>query len=144
MPGWLTFAQQASLPVFAVAALLLALVAFIKAWPALRQLQIEGDASLRTTLMTRVSELEARVRELEKLISQKEASHAAKEQFLRHQFANESATLDAFILLAESNPDRIFEHIPRIKEMREAGRQRVAIEKGAAAGAAIAATGGEL
>jgi hypothetical protein len=142
-PGWLTFAQQASLPTLAVSALLLAVVTAIKAWPRLRELQIEGDASLRTSLLARVSELEARVKDLEKLLGLREAKHAAESQVLRHRLANEEAALDACILLAEANPDRIIELLPKIKEMREAGRQRIALEKGAIAGAQVASQGGE-
>lgn len=142
-PGWLTFAQEASLPALAVAALMMAVVAAIKVWPQIKQLQIEGDASLRKQLMERVAQLEGRVKELEKTQGQRDAEHAAESQVLRHQLANEEAALDAFILLAEASPDRILEQIPKIKAMRESGRQRIALEKGAIAGAKVAAQGVE-
>lgn len=137
-PAWLNLAQAASLPTLALSALLIAVVAALKAWPRLQQLRNEGDASLRKDLMSRVSELEARVKDLEKLLGQSEAHRAAESQVLRHQLANESGALDAFILLAEVSPDRILEQIPKIKEMRERGRQRIALEKGAMAGAQAA------
>ncbi len=142
-PGWLNVAQQASLPTLALSLFALAVVTAIKAWPQLQQIWNEGSASLRQDLMKRVTELEARVKELEILLAREQAQHAGESQILRHQFANEAAALDAFILLAEANPDRVVEQIPKIKEMREIGRQRIALEKGAMAGAKVAAaTGG--
>jgi len=144
MPAWLQFAQQASLPTFALAALLLAVVAAIKVWPRLKQLQMEGDASMRTELMERIRTLEARVAFLEKMNSQKDASHAAREQFLRHALANEEAALDSALSMLRVSPDRIEAIIEEVTSMREAGRQRISLEKGAAAGAVVAATGGEL
>lgn len=143
-PAWLSFAQEASLPTLSLAALLLAIVAAIKVWPRLRQLQNEGDASLRADLMKRVGELEGRVEYLEKLLSQKEAHHAAREQFLRHELANETNTLDAALSMLKINPERIEAIIEEVMAMREAGRQRIALEKGAAAGAAVMAAGGPI
>jgi len=144
MPAWLTFAQQASFPVFALAVLLWGTVALIKAWPILRELQIKGDASMRSDLMGRVRELEERVKELEKLVSLKEANHAAREQFMRHQLANEEAALDAALAMLKISPESIDSIITEVTAMREAGRQRIALEKGAAAGAMVARAGGEL
>lgn len=143
-PAWLQFAQAASLPTLAVAAVLLAAVQLIKAWPTLRELQIKGDASMRSDLLGRIKELEERVKDLEKLVSQKDLAHAAREQFLRHELANEAAALDAALAMLRINPDRVGEIIEQVAAMREAGRQRIALEKGAAAGAAVAATGGGL
>jgi hypothetical protein len=124
--------------------LLWAIVALIKVWPMLRELQIKGDASMRAELMARIATLEGRVKELEKLVSQKDANHAAREQFLRHELANESMALDAALVMLKISPDRIEQVIDQVTEMREAGRQRISMEKGAAAGAVIAASGGEL
>lgn len=127
-----------------LAAVLWACVALIKAWPTLRELQIKGDASMRSELMKRIGELEARVKELEKLVGQKDASHAAREQFLRHELANETSSLDAALSMLKISPDKIESIIEEVSAMREAGRARIALEKGAAAGAIIAAAGGDL
>lgn len=98
---------------------------------------------MQTRLMARVSELEARVKELEKALGYKEAKHAADSQILRHELANESASFEALALLAKTNPDRIAELLPEVMEMRERGKQRIALEKGAIAGASISAAGAE-
>lgn len=144
LPSWLALAQQASLPALSLSALLMAVVAAIRVWPRLRELQNQGDASLRGDLMKRVGELEGRVEYLEKLLSTKEAEHALREQLLRHSLANEESALDAALSMMKINPDRIAEIIEEVKAMREAGRQRIAIEKGAAAGAAVAVSGGQV
>lgn len=133
-PAWLTFAQEASLPALSLAALLLAVIAAIKVWPQLRQMQIESDSSLRGVLMGRVNELETRVADLERLLAKEQASHAVEISDLQHDLRNETACLDAFLLLAEANPDNVLEHIPRIKEMRERHKQRVALKVGAREG----------
>lgn len=44
---------------------LLAFVALVKAWPALRKLQIEADGALRNDLMRMVTERDARITQLE-------------------------------------------------------------------------------
>lgn len=140
-PGWLAFAQDASVPTFALAALLAAAVAAIRVWPQLRQMQITGDASMRGEFLGRIRELEDRIKELEKLVNKKDATHAAREQFLRHEMANESAALDAALAMLKINPDRVSEIVEQVVKMRDAGRQRIALEKGAAAGAAIHTAG---
>lgn len=144
MPSWLAFAQQASLPALALSAVLLAVVAAIKVWPQIKQMQIAGDASMRSELMGRIKDLEGRVKELEKLVSQKDAEHAMREGFLRHELANEASVLDAALAMLKVNPDRVIDIIEEVVTMREAGRQRIALEKGAAAGAKVAAAGGDV
>src|SRR5688500_3737244 len=119
-PGWLTFAQEASLPTLAISALLLAIVAVIKVWPQLRQMQIAGDATMRAELLGRIHALETRVADLEKLISQKDINHATREQFLRHALANEESALDAALSMLRVSPDRITEIINEVTAIREA------------------------
>lgn len=128
--GVLQFAQQASLPTLAVAALLLAITAFIKVMPQLRQTRLENDNALRTDLLGRITALEAEVVSLRKTLDRR----AAEFSDLQHDLSNEMASLDAFIMLAESNPDKVMEQIPRIKDMRERHRQRVALKRGAREG----------
>lgn len=134
--GWLALAQQASLPTLSFAALLLAIVAFIRVLPQLRQTQMEGDNSLRSDLLGRIEYLEEEVKSLRKAMHRKEVQHAAEIADLQHDLNSEMMSLDAFILLAEDSPEKVLEHIPKIKELRQQHRARVALKRGAREGAA--------
>lgn len=131
MPGWLTLAQQASLPALALAALLGAIVAFIRVLPQLRKDQLDSDASLRSDLLARVAALENEVVTLRTALDNRRDRHAAEIADLQHDLHNEMASLDALILLAELNPAKVMEQIPKIKEMRQRHRERVALKRGA-------------
>jgi hypothetical protein len=117
--------------------LLLSIVAFIKVWPSIKQLQLGSDAAVRADLQGRVNELETRIAHLEKLLARQQQEHSAIEQTLRHDLANETSTLDAFILIAKTNPDKILELLPEIESMRQRKKDRIALEKGALAAASI-------
>jgi hypothetical protein len=111
--------------------LLTAVITAIKAWPALRKLQLESDASLRGDLLARVGALEAEVIELRKALERERHRHADEMEDVRHELNNETQSLDAFILLAEANPERVIDQLPKIKEMRARHRERVALRRGA-------------
>lgn len=115
----------------------LVLLALIKGWPALKKMQLEADGSLRADLLARVAQLETRIESLEKLLTQREAEHAVELADVRHELANETQSLDAFILLAEANPDRVIDQLPKIKEMRTRHKERVALRRGVMARASI-------
>lgn len=117
---------------------ILMVVTFIKVWPLLSKIRTEADGSLRTDLLARVGVLEARlegayerIADLEKLLSKREQEHAAILEDVRHELANETQSLDAFIMLAEANPDKVLDQLPRIKEMRARHKERVALRRGA-------------
>jgi hypothetical protein len=123
--------------------------AIIKAYAVLRKVQLDAgterhrvelDAggSMRGDLLGRIDALEKRVRELERELAAKDSQHNAEMAISRHSLANEKASLDAFLLLAKNNPDRLQDIVPQIMEMREAGRLAIAAERGAMAGARIA------
>lgn len=120
---------------------LIALVSLIRAWPALRKLTLESDGALRGDLIARINSLETRIADLEKLLALEQQRHAAELEDVRHELNNETASLDAFILLAEANPDRVIEQLPKIKEMRARHRERVALRRGAKAGAQMQGDG---
>lgn len=136
-PDWIVTAQSLSLPGLAVAAVLAAIVAFIKALPQLKRVQMEGDNSLRHDLLARVDVLESRVSSLEKELALERALRADVE----HDLVNERWSLDALILQAETNPDKFLEQIPNIKEGRRQHRERMALKRGAREGAAIQEAG---
>ncbi len=118
------------------------LAMLLKAWSVLRKVELDGGGAMRGDLMARIGHLETRIADLEKLLSQEQARHAAEMEDVRHELSNETASLDAFILLAEANPARVLEQLPKIKEMRARHKERVAMRRGIREGAVIAATTG--
>jgi hypothetical protein len=134
--GWIHMAQALTLPTFALAALFATVAAFIKIMPQMRSLQGASDASLREALLNRVGRLETRITELERLLAREQATHSAEIADLQHDLANEIAVVDAFILLAEANPDKVLEQVPKIKEMRQRHKERMAMKRGVREGAA--------
>lgn len=97
---------------------------------------------MRGDLMGRIGTLEGRVAELERTLSIKDAQHSAEMAVMRHTLNNETASLEAFLLLARNNPDRLQDIVPQIMEMRERGKSNIAREKGAIAGAQISGATG--
>lgn len=125
----------------ALGAVAVGIAALIKAYSVLRKVELDAGGSMRGDLLARITLLESRIGDLESQLNREQARHAGEIQVLRHELGNESASLDAFILLAEANPDKVLQALPRIKEMRERRKIRIATEKGAMAGANMAGTG---
>jgi hypothetical protein len=91
LPGGLTVG---SVPIWALLATVL--LALFKIWPAIKRLQNESDASLRTDLMRRVTELEKHLldeqRECDRRISDLQSKlDGVLRQFLAYQLAVEQA-----------------------------------------------------
>lgn len=131
--------------IFAILAVLV--LTLIKIWPKLKEMQIGADSSLRAELMARITQLETQLTRVETDQAAERESHsnqmrlmaerhAAEMQILRHRLNNETHSLDALLLLLETNPERTIESVGRIKEMRVAQAQQIALEQGAAAGKA--------
>lgn len=93
------------------------------------------EEHVRSDLLGRVAALEAEVVSLRQALDRERDRHATEMADIMHELANETQSLDSFILLAEANPDRVLEQIPKIKEMRQAHRERVAMRRGAREGA---------
>ncbi len=113
---------------------ILAVLTAIKAWPRLKEMQLGADGSLRTDLLARISQLETQVGAMETAQTEERERHQAEMQILRHRLNNETASLDALLLLLETNPDRTIESIAKIKELRAVKAQQIALEQGAMAG----------
>lgn len=128
------------MPTLALAAIMAAVVALIKVWPTVQRQQLESDASLRTDLLHRVSELETEVKQLRKALDQARMSHAAEMMDMLHDLSNESAQLDAAIMLAEHSPDTLIAQLPRIRTQRDQHRERLAVKRGAREAAIMAVT----
>lgn len=129
-PEWLAFAQEASFPTLVVAALIYAVTKFIAILPKLREHQLNADGSLRTDLLGRIEELESEVKALRKSLDGARVSHAAEMMDMLHDLANESAQLDAAIMLAEVNPEALLQQLPKLRERRDEHRQRMAVKRG--------------
>jgi hypothetical protein len=140
LPAWLAFAQEASFPALSVAAIVWAVSQFIRVLPTLKQHQITSDSSLRADLLERVADLEAEVKSLRKALDTERIRCAAEVLDLQHDLANESGSLDALILLIEANPENVLEQVPKIKQMREEHRRRMAIKRGTREATLIAQT----
>lgn len=130
MPGWLSFAQEASLPTLAVAGLFFAIAQFIKVLPQLKQLREESDKSMRSDLLARVDVLEAEVKTLRKALDNARTSHASEMMDMLHDLTSESGQLDAALMLAEFSPDALLAKIPQIREQREKHRERINAKRG--------------
>ena len=109
----------------------------IRTRPQLAKIKADGDAALVAKLMARVEALEKQVELLQKQVEQERARHAAIEQITRHALANERQANDALLMLWETSPDKIPEHIHRIKAMRAEQADRLAMEKATITGAQL-------
>jgi hypothetical protein len=112
----------------------LAVITAIKGWPKLREIQTGADGSLRTDLMARIGRLEADLQKVSEEQAQERARHAAEIQVLRHRLNNETASLDALLLMLKLDPDKVMESVDAITEMRARKAQQIALEQGAIAG----------
>lgn len=119
------------------------LVAIVKTRPALKKI---GNEREQMILAARGEDMEAmrdRIEKLEARAEQKDAEHEAEIRVMRHRLNNVTSCLDALLLLLKTSPDKAAEHVGLITEMRERQMAAEAAEKGAIAGARVAAaTGG--
>lgn len=128
------------MPTLALAAVMAAVVALIKVWPTVQRQQLESDASLRVDLLRRVGELEDEVKQLRKSLDRARMSHAAEMMDMLHDLSNESAQLDAAIMLAEHSPETLIAQLPRIRQQRDQHRERLVVKRGAREAAIMAVT----
>ncbi len=105
--------------------------------PQVNEIAKNREAGLVAVLTGRVAALEARITQLERLLSGEQSRHAGVEMILRHEVANETQTTDAVLMWAEGAPEKLQEMIPLIKAAREERARRIALEKGAMAGANV-------
>lgn len=110
-----------------------AVLTLIRSWPSLRKMGLDADTSLRTDLLTRINQLETQVAAMETAQVEERARHDAEIQLLRHRLNNETASLDALLLLLKVDPQKVMESVDMITEMRARKAQEIALEKGAMA-----------
>lgn len=129
MMGWLP-----NLPVAGVygiwSLVAMAVLALIRGWPALRKMSNDADASLRGDLMGRIVSLEKHVERLEDQIGRERERHNTEMSLQRHALNNERMSLDALLMLLETNPDKAAQAVTLIKENRAQRAAALAIERG--------------
>lgn len=117
----------------AVGAFGLAFGTYWRVRPAMKKVQIEGESALWAEINKLRAEARAEQEKYGLRIAEMEATIAD----LRHDLANETASLDAFLLLAETSPERVIHHLPRIREERRHHKERMAMKRGIREGAMI-------
>jgi outer membrane murein-binding lipoprotein Lpp len=110
----------------------------LRAWQPFHKMKLDREQSEVGRLTARVETLEAHIERLESKIEEERQRHANAEQITRHRLNGETQSLDALLLLLETNPDKVTEAISRIRDMRAKAALEIAAEKGAAAGARAA------
>ena len=116
----------------------------------MRKLKLEADTKLIDALSKRVDKLETDIGEqrnyYETKIDRIEASNDARERIARHELNNVKMRLRALVMLLKRLPDppqMLKEILADIEAMEAEQAQAEAAEKGAQAGAKIAATNGK-
>lgn len=118
-------------------AVALVLVALIRGWPQLKKIQAEADGDIQAKLLGRITQLETQLNAMELHIEAERQRHAKEIQIIRHRLNNETASLDALLLLLEVAPDKLTDNIALIKQMRESRANALALEQGAALAAGL-------
>ncbi|UAK24172.1 hypothetical protein [Sphingomonas nostoxanthinifaciens] len=132
-----------------------ALVTWLKLRPKMAEIEQTADDRLLTTLTTRVEQLERKLdeerqlaasdrRSLEQKLEAERQRHEAEIALQRHRANNSDQCLDAMILLlknADELPEKVKRAIASVEEMRARQKAEEALEKGAIAGAKLAAVG---
>lgn len=113
------------------------LVAIVKAWPQLKKIAAEREASAAKIANEREANLlTERAEEMKEMRAQMAAMEAER-QIDRHRINNLTQCLDALLMLIEQDPSKAAEAAKRIKDMRVAQMAAEAAEKGAVASAKV-------
>jgi peptidoglycan hydrolase CwlO-like protein len=111
---------------------------YLRGFPTLRRDRLDADGLLRKDLLARLLAVEVRLASVEAENVRLREMHAVEMATMRHKLNNETASLDALLMLLAAVPDKVNEHIVRITELRAARARNVAMESGAHADAAVA------
>ena len=128
--------------IFALANLILgggAITAWIKLRPKMREISQTAEEKLRDDLIARVQRLESTAENAALKLDAERARHEAEMTVMRHRVNNADACLDTLLMLLKTSPDKVAEAVVHIETMRARQQQEVALERGAIAGARVAA-----
>ena len=105
----------------------------------MRKMKLDADEKLRDDLMARVQKLEADAAAAATLREAERARHEAEMAIMRHRVNNSDQCLDALLLLLKTSPEKVDQAVQHIEAMRQRQKDEIALEKGAQAGAKVAA-----
>lgn len=114
---------------------------WIRGEPDRRRARTEQDSSLRTDLLSRLKMLEHEVKLLTAKSEADREHHEAEMRIMRHKLGNETTSLDALLMLLETNPDKVGDAVFRIKEMRKRQADIVAEQYAQVMAARVASVG---
>lgn len=114
-----------------------AVATYIKTRPQMKLAELQGEAALWKEIADLKAEAKKEREECHERIANLEAAIAD----LHHDLRSETATFDAFLLLAEANPEQVISTIPRIREERRQHKERMAMKRGLREGTKIAQAG---
>lgn len=112
-----------------------ALGAYFRHRPAMKHAEIEADGPL----WERIGALEAAAKIEREECQRRVAVLEAHVADLEHDHANEVANMDAFLLLAEVNPEKIREMVPILQQRQREHKERMANKRATREAAVIAA-----
>ena len=113
--------------------------AWIKLRPKMREVNLTAEEKLRDGLIARIDKLEDDVAEAIALRDTERARHEAEMAIMRHRVNNSDQCLDALLLLLKAAPEKVDQAVKHIEAMRARQKEEIAVEKGAQAGALVAA-----
>lgn len=116
-----------------------ALAVWLKTRPKMREVTLTADERLREDLMKRVEKLEADAAAAAIVREAERVRHEAEIAIMRHRVNNSDQCLDALLLLLKTSPEKVDQAVQHIEAMRARQRDEIALEKGAQAGAKVAA-----
>jgi chromosome segregation ATPase len=112
---------------------------FFKFRPEMKRLAAAREESLLKARADDNAELKRRVEALERRLEADRAKHDAEQARDRHKIANLNSCLDALLMMLELAPDKVAEHVAKIKAMRAEQLRIEAQEAAAIRAAAITA-----
>ena len=101
----------------------------VRITPALKQMKINRELGLVGTLSERISQLEARIANLERLLASEQSKHAGEVSVLRHKLGNEAQTTEAVLMWARGAPDKLQQMLPLIEAARQERARQIALEQ---------------
>lgn len=113
--------------------------AWIKLRPKMREVNLTAEEKLRDDLIARVQKLESAAETAAAKLEAERARHEAEMSIMRHRVNNADACLDALLMLLKTSPEKVDEAVGHIETMRARQQQEIALERGAQAGAKVAA-----
>jgi hypothetical protein len=118
-------------------------VAVVKARPALRKIQNEGDGAMRADLLLRIQTLESSAAQRDAQHEAERIMHEAMQGIARHQINNLKQCLTALLMLLKRVDDpRVQEAVQLIEDMRARQEELEAQEKASVVQARLAAVAG--